>query len=211
MQTNDLIEHLAANFRPAPSRKRRFAIAIALGGVIALGLVWAVLGFRDDLKIAIFTPSFWMKWGFTIATAATAFFFCTRLARPESKLGWWPVVLLVPIVAVTTLACVQLVSVPTDERRITWFGHSAIQCFWCIPVLAVPFLAGVLWAFRQFAPTRLRLAGFSAGLLAGAAAAAVYALHCDEAGAAFVATWYSAGMLVPALLGLLIGPRVLRW
>ena len=92
-----------------------------------------------------------------------------------------------------------------------WMGHSAIQCFWCIPLLAGPLLLGALWAFRQFAPTRLRLAGFSAGLLAGAVAAVVYALHCDEAAPAFVATWYGAGMLFPALLGFVIGPRVLRW
>ena len=51
----------------------------------------------------------------------------------------------------------------------------------------------------------------SAGLLAGSAAAVVYALHCEETAPAFVATWYSAGMFLPALLGLIIGPRVLRW
>ncbi|MGH8188695.1 MAG: NrsF family protein, partial [Steroidobacteraceae bacterium] len=27
----------------------------------------------------------------------------------------------------------------------------------------------------------------------------------------FVATWYSAGILIPALLGLVVGPRALRW
>jgi len=42
-------------------------------------------------------------------------------------------------------------------------------------------------------------------------AAVVYAVHCTESAAAFVATWYTFGMLLPALLGLLIGPRVLRW
>lgn len=71
--------------------------------------------------------------------------------------------------------------------------------------------AGILWAFRKFAPTRPRLAGFCSGGLAGTVAAVVYAVHCTESAAAFVATWYTFGMLLPALLGLLIGPRVLRW
>jgi hypothetical protein len=211
MQTNELIEQLTAGLRPTPSRARRLGIAIAVGGVIALGLVWAVLGFRADLTGALFTSSFWMKWGFALATAALAFFLCTQLARPESKPGLWPVAVLVPIFALIGIACIQMLSVPAPERRMIWVGQSALQCLWCIPVLAVPLLFGVLWAFRQFAPTRLRLAGFSAGLLAGAAAAVVYALHCDETTAAFVATWYSAGMLVPAILGLIVGPRVLRW
>ena len=211
MQTDDLIEQLAANLKPAPSRARRFGIGLALGSVIALVFVSAILGFRPDLAGAVLTSTFWMKWGFTLLTAAAAFALCVRLARPESKPGWWPVALLLPVLAIVVIACIQLVSVPAGERQMMWMGHSAVQCFWCIPLLAGPLLLGALWAFRQFAPTRLRLAGFSAGLLAGATAAVVYALHCDETAPAFVATWYAAGMLLPALVGLIIGPRVLRW
>jgi hypothetical protein len=119
--------------------------------------------------------------------------------------------LLVPILALGVAACVEMMAAPHPERQMILLGHSAVQCLWCIPLLAVPLLIAILWAFRFFAPTRLRLAGFSAGLLAGATAAVMYTLHCEETAAAFVATWYSAGMLLPALLGWLIGPRVLRW
>jgi hypothetical protein len=210
-RTDALIEQLATRLGPPPSRERRFAITIAFGVAIALGLVGLLLGFRADLAGAVFTSTLWMKWGFALVTAAAAFFLCVRLARPESKPGWWPFALLLPILVLVVTACVQLVSTPAPERRMIWLGNSAAQCLWCIPLLAVPLLIGALWAFRQFAPTRLRLAGFSAGLLAGAAAAAVYALHCDETEPAFVATWYSAGMLLPALIGLVLGPRVLRW
>ena len=211
MQTSDLIEQLATRLGPTPSRRRRLGIALAVGGVVALGLVWVLLGFRTDLIGAVFTSTFWMKWAFALATAAAAFVLCVRLARPESKPGWLPVTLVMPFVVLIAVACIQLVNTPAAVRRTIWFGDTALQCLWCIPVLAVPLLLGVLWAFRQFAPTRLRLAGFSAGLLAGAAAAAVYALHCDETATAFVATWYSVGMLLPAMLGLILGPRVLRW
>jgi hypothetical protein len=47
--------------------------------------------------------------------------------------------------------------------------------------------------------------------LAGAAAAALYALHCNENAAAFVVSWYTIGILLPGLVGTLIGPRVLHW
>lgn len=211
MQTNDLIDRLATNVRPTLSRARLLGIGIALGGVLAVGLVWGLLGFRADLARAVLTLSFWMKWGFALVTAAAAFALCARLARPESNPGWWPLAVLAPIFALVVIACIQLLSVPAPERRMIWLGDSAVQCLWCIPVLSVPLLFGLLWAFRQFAPTRLRLAGFSAGLLAGAVAAVVYALHCEETAPAFVATWYSAGMLVPAILGWIVGPRVLRW
>jgi hypothetical protein len=49
------------------------------------------------------------------------------------------------------------------------------------------------------------------GLTAGALGAAVYALHCDEMAAPFLATWYLLGMTIPALIGAGAGLRLLRW
>ena len=68
-----------------------------------------------------------------------------------------------------------------------------------------------LRALRELAPTRLRLAGAAAGALAGGAGAAVYALHCPEFGAPFLAVWYVLGMALPVAVGAWLGPRVLRW
>jgi hypothetical protein len=57
----------------------------------------------------------------------------------------------------------------------------------------------------------LRAAGAVAGLAAGAFAATVYCLHCQEVSALFVLTWYSLGILLAASVGALLGPRLLRW
>jgi len=211
MQTTDLIERLATDLRPTRSRVRLLGIATLIGAAVSVGLLLWVLGIRSDLARAIFTAAFWMKWGLALATGVVAFLLCVRLARPESKPGSLPLFLLLPLFAFSVAACLQLMNATHTERWGMWLGHSAVQCFWCIPLLAIPLLLGVLWAFRFLAPTRLRLAGFSAGLLAGAVAAVIYALSCQETSAAFVATWYSAGMLFPALIGLIIGARVLRW
>jgi hypothetical protein len=61
------------------------------------------------------------------------------------------------------------------------------------------------------APTRLRLCGGVAGLLAGSSATMVYCLHCPEMGVPFWGLWYFLGILIPAAIGLLLGPRLLRW
>ena len=71
------------------------------------------------------------------------------------------------------------------------------------------------WASTQ-APNsitseRLRLAGAAVGLLAGALGALVYLLHCPEFEAPFLAVWYVLGMSIPAAVGALAGPSVLRW
>jgi hypothetical protein len=92
-----------------------------------------------------------------------------------------------------------------------WLGHSWGICPFIVLVLAVPIFAGLLWSFRRLAPTRLHAAGAAAGLAAGAWAATIYCLHCAEASAIFVLTWYSLGILLATGIGALLGPRVLRW
>jgi hypothetical protein len=39
----------------------------------------------------------------------------------------------------------------------------------------------------------------------------VYALHCPELAAPFLAIWYLLGMLIPTAIGAWLGPRPLRW
>ena len=77
--------------------------------------------------------------------------------------------------------------------------------------LSLPLFASTLWALKGLAPTRLALAGASAGLLSGALGALVYSLHCPESAAPFLAVWYVLGIAIPTLAGALLGPRVLRW
>ena len=57
----------------------------------------------------------------------------------------------------------------------------------------------------------MRRAKVRFGLLAGAVGAFGYAFACEEASPAFVAAWYTLGMLMAGALGALLGPRVLRW
>jgi hypothetical protein len=64
---------------------------------------------------------------------------------------------------------------------------------------------------KGLAPTRLRLAGAAAGLLAGTTGALVYCLHCPELEAPFLGFWYLLGMLIPTAVGALLGSRLLRW
>ena len=51
----------------------------------------------------------------------------------------------------------------------------------------------------------------ASGFIAGGLAATVYAFHCPESTAAFVATWYTLGIVLCGLIGWLLGPLVLRW
>lgn len=106
----------------------------------------------------------------------------------------------------------RLMQQGTGRRRRgpVWMGRTALQCALAIPAPAGPVFVGLLWAFRRLAPTRLRLAGAAAGVLAGAAGASVYAFTCPEQSAAFMVTWYDAGIIAAGLIGAFLGPRLLR-
>jgi hypothetical protein len=77
--------------------------------------------------------------------------------------------------------------------------------------MALPIFAAALLVLKSMAPTRPALAGAAAGGLAGGVGAAVYALHCVELTAPFLAVWYVSGIALPVLAGAVLGPRLLRW
>jgi hypothetical protein len=105
----------------------------------------------------------------------------------------------------------ELIRTPPGDWLAMWLGQSWKRCPWLVLMLAAPIFGGLLWSFRRLAPTRLRAAGATAGLAAGAFAATVYCFHCPEVSAIFVLTWYSLGILLAATIGALVGPRLLRW
>ncbi|MNT33639.1 hypothetical protein D3C72_1695780 [compost metagenome] len=90
-------------------------------------------------------------------------------------------------------------------------GQSWRICALSIGFMALPVFAATFVALRGLAPTRPALAGAAAGALAGGVGASVYALHCMELTAPFLAVWYVSGIAVPVLLGAALGPRLLRW
>lgn len=213
MRTDDLIEQLAGSVRPVRrnAAARRLCAGIGCGAILAFAALVAWLGIRPDIAAASTTAAFWMKWAFTLSIGAAAFVTVRRLGRPGGEVGPTWRGLVAPVAMVGMIAVVEELRTPPPARPDVLLGHTALQCALAIPALAGPVLAGLLWAFRRLAPTRLRLAGAAAGLLAGAVGASVYAFTCPEQTATFMVTWYDAGILASAAMGALVGPRLLRW
>jgi len=134
-----------------------------------------------------------------------------RMGRPGARAG--PALAAAPAIfgALAVLAAAELLISPAGLRLDELMGDSWRACPFLIMVIAAPVFAAAIWALRGMAPTRLRLAGASAGLLAGGVGATVYGLHCQEMSAAFVVTWYSLGVAGCVAVGALLGPRLLRW
>lgn len=211
--TPELIARLGAGLKPAPSHllARRLVLALAAGAAFAFVVLGASLGLRPDLASA---AGEWMLWGktlYAIALAAGGYLLCAQAARPAANPRWRIALVLLPVMLAVVAALLRTATLPPEMRAADWLGETAAICPWLIALLSLPCLLALVVVMRRAAPTRLRWAGFCAGLLAGAISMLVYSLHCPETGIAFVATWYTLGMCVPAAVGALLGPRLLRW
>ena len=213
MRTDDLVTMLATGagaVRPNQT-VRRYATAVGWGALGAALLMATLLGVRPDLAAAGLLPMFWVKLAFVACLAAASLFAALRLSRPGQRLAWVPGALTAPVLAIWLLAAVVLTRADAAQRAGLFFGDTWNSCPFLVAMLSAPVFVAVVWAMKGLAPTRLRLAGASAGLLSGAVGALVYSVHCPETEAPFIGFWYLAGMLIPAALGALLGPRLLRW
>lgn len=212
MKTDQLIDLLAKGVEPAerPRWRRRLAITMLVGLVVAALLTAIGLGVRPDIGAARMPVM--MKALFAAAAAAVMLPLAVRLMRPGRPLGWrLAAVGVFGLVCVVTVA-LALMGAPEDRRLEVWMGASGTP--WCvvlIPILAAPAAALLLWLMRAFAPTRLALAGAAIGALSGGLGAMAYAMYCPTDSVAFVVTWYSVGIGFCAALGAAIGSRILRW
>ena len=213
MKTDDLVLLLATGditiSRHAVAR--RMALALGSGVLLAGLMMFTLLGVREDLAEATRWTMFWGKLAYVAILAGISLLLVLRLARPGIKLEHLPLGLIVPVLAMWMLGAYALMSAEPAQRMELILGATWDKCPWLIAMLSTPIFMATLWAMRGLAPTRLSLAGASAGLLSGALAAVVYTLHCPEMAAPFIGLWYLLGMLIPAVAGALLGKYVLRW
>jgi hypothetical protein len=213
MRTDNLIATLAADVAPVNPRsvERRFVYALLGAACGALVLLLPIYGVRADLSALMTRPIFWVKVAFPLTLACAAMVATARLSRPGAALGrvWTGFAAPVALASIAALAVLWLA--PQEARLALLMGHTWRTCSLNIALLSVPGLVAILAAVRSLAPTRLPLAGATAGLLAGAVGALAYCLRCPETSVPFWATWYLLGMAIPAVVGALLGRLVLRW
>ena len=211
MNTVAWVDMLARGAGAAPRSValRRLGPAACAGLLASVMLALLVLG---PLPASAFAAlSVWLKLGYTGALAAAAGWLAARAGRPVPRVtvpGF--AVLAVVLLMVGLGASVVGSSAPGDRMHVL-MGNTALQCPWLVLALSLPALGLSFWAMRSLAPTQLRMAGFAAGLLAGAVGAFGYSLACPEASAAFVSVWYTLGIALTGVLGAALGPQVLRW
>jgi len=213
VKTDDLIAMLAAGTAPVPDRttSRRLSVAVMVGLSLSIACMLLVYGVRRDLMNAMSLPMFWVRIAFPTCMAIAGFVIVQRLARPGARVHLAWLGLAVPVLVIWSMALMMLASAPAEQRPALVMGQTWRICTMNIALISVPVFVAMIMALRGLAPTRPVLAGAAAGAMAGATGAAVYALHCVEMAAPFLAVWYVLGIALPGIAGALLGPRLLRW
>lgn len=213
MQTDDLIAHLSGALEPVKSAAvmRILALGLLLGALGSTFLMAATIGIRHDIVDAMGGQAFWLKFVYTFVIAGLGLKLVERVGRPGTDPRWPLILIAIPVAVMLAMMMVQMSGTDAATRHALIMGHSANVCSVLIAGLAVPLFAGLFWSLRKLAPTRLTEAGAAAGLLAGSAAASIYAFHCTESTATFIAIWYTAGILLTTALGAALGRVLLRW
>lgn len=213
MKTDDLISLLATGACAVEPHvaERRYAKAMVFGALGALVVMLSLMNIRRDLADAAMLPMFWLKIGFVASVVAVSLFAALRLSRPGGLIDWVPRLIAAPVLVMWIIAAYVLIQADPSERADLFYGSTSAYCPFFIALFSVPAFVSVIWAMKGLAPTRPHLAGFAAGLLAGAIAALVYCLHCTEMEVPFIGFWYVLGMLIPAAVGALLGRVLLRW
>lgn len=211
MRTEQLVELLARQAGPAPRWvvERRLASAIAVGALASAAAAIAGLGLNPGLSgmgVALA-----IKIAYVGGLLLGAAWLADRASRPGVPLrsAIWSLALVIAAMAVFAMAVLD--SAPEGTRLDLLLGRSWASCPGRVAILSVPALAVTLWTMRGLAPTRMRLAGLAAGTVAGSLGALGYALYCPELSPLFVLVWYTLGILIPAGVGALLGPWLLRW
>lgn len=212
MRTDDLIAQLSTDLAPVKTGAvaRTLMIAASLGIAASLALMLGHMGLRYDFATAVTSFGLWMKVTYTFVIAGFGFWLVERAGRPGADMTRPMAMLALPVLAIALLAALQL-SAPGADMHAMMMGQSSDVCAINIILIAAPTLVAVFWALRRLAPTRLALAGAGAGLFAGAAGATIYAFHCMEATAPFIAVWYTLGIALTTAIGAALGRFLLRW
>jgi hypothetical protein len=213
MKTDDFISMLASGVTPVDRNvlAKRFGVAVLVGLITAFLLVFIMFGARPDLADVVVTPIFWAKIAFPLFLMVGALSLVVRMARPGVTPGGGKILVIAVLALVWAAAIYVLMTASPDERVSMILGKTWRVCALNISLLSIPGFISVFWALRGLAPTLLRLAGACGGLLAGAMATIAYCLHCPEMEVPFWGVWYLLGMLIPTVIGALLGPRWLQW
>ena len=211
MKTDDLIRSLSVDEKSRWRVGNLLTAALLAAVPVSVILFFTEMGIRPDIATAVENPLFDLKFAVTISIALSAVAMSLHLSRPEASPKSMLLLLAIPIALLAGGIVYELMQPQRVEWTARMLGKNSRICLTAIPAMSLPLLAAALVALRHGAPSRPAIAGAFAGLLSGGLAATLYAAHCTDDSPLFVALWYSLAIGLVAIVGAIVGWRVLKF
>jgi hypothetical protein len=209
MKTDELINMLGTNLEPVKGGDLRntLMIALAVGAALASCLMLAIFGLPAGGVVGLKILTLAFALGLVVAGAR----FLIGSARPGEP-GRKPLIVIGVLFCALILAggAALVLAHPAAWSGMI-FGPQWVACLVCIPLFAAAPFTALIWALRKGAPTNLVRTGAIAGLVARALGGAVFAFHHPGGSIPFIVLWYCGPIVLFALAGAILGPRLLRW
>ncbi len=210
--STSLIDQLVDGLEPV----RPMRVFNGMGWVVAgLGLTMAgvlwLSGKRHDLAAGTVDPVFLLSTGLYLLLGVASAMTVIDMSRPRvgTAHGGW-----IWAAAMTALLPASAVIIGLGEAADAFsapaFGHG-LTCLATGCALSVLTFAILVWWLRRGAPTSPERAGLVTGVAAGCFGISAFSLHCDYGGIVHIGLWHSAVVVVCALTGRLVVPRLVRW
>lgn len=209
---NNLIAALVDGLRPVRAMRVRDGLAVASGaGAITVALTILLFGLRHDVANGQFQPLFLFANGlFPIVGLATALA-AVGMGLPRvghSSQGWKWVVAMVGLLPASAL--IMLVS-GTEPMPLALVTSHEVKCVAMGLALSLLTATALVWWLRRGAPTSAERAGLLVGLSSGSIGIFAFALHCPIDSFYHVGLWHVLPVVIGALLGRLVVPRLIKW
>lgn len=186
------------------------ALILAAAGVTAVAVV-AAFGLRAEWLAGHLDPMQLVSTGLFLGLALAASVTVVVMSRPQvgnDHSGWrWAAAM----AGLLPLAGGIVAAVRGSETLSPELMRHGAECLvgGSIASLLV-FALLVLW-LRRGAPTSPERAGLVAGFAAGAFGIFAASLHCPDNDIVHIGLWHSGAVIVTALAGRLLVPRLIRW
>ena len=212
MSLKDLIERLASDATPIQRHAFRTIMwpSLLIGALCGLVVMVMSIGLRPGLKEADTIAQLMVRGGLGLGSAIAGLAALVPSLRPDIGSALPKRILAAALILLVIVAAAQF-SAHTSSWSVLYLGASAGCSPWMVTLLAIPSFASLAVGVRFEAPTHLNVTGAALGLTSGGVGASLYAFGCSEGSASLGLAWFSVGIGLTTLGGMLIAPRLLRW
>jgi hypothetical protein len=200
--TNMLIAELVEGLEPVRPLRFSSGLGFALAGLgVTMTTVALLFGIRPDVMTGRFDPVFLLATGLFFLLGLASSVTVVMMSRPRvgSDHGGW----------VWAVAMAMLLPI---TAAIIGFGRGqGLDCLMAGSALGLVTFAVLVWWLRRGAPTSPERSGLLAGIAAGSFGIFAFSFHCAYSDIVHIGLWHSAVVVVSAVIGRTVVPRLIRW